>query len=244
MNDMFSYIKFLKKNGEKNMIKVFPSTNPSPEDTLLHYIKNLQKAGVEFVHCDVMDGIFVNNQCLDMPLLREIAEKTTIGMDVHLMITEPMSNVQKYMELPATYITTHYETYQNIQNIIKMSKYVRNNKKLMGISIKPTTPVERLFDILPLFDLVLIMSVEPGQSGQVFLESSYEKIAKLRKEIDDRCLNLKIEVDGGINTKNMQKVVNAGADILVMGNAMYIAQDREALVKEVRMMYRQREKTE
>ena len=220
------------------MIKLFPSTNPSPEENLLYYIRTLQKDGVEFMHCDVMDGIFVKNQCLDIPLLKEIAEKTTVGMDIHLMIAEPVSNIQKYMDLPATYITTHYETYNNIQNIIKMSKYIRNNNKLMGISIKPDTPVEKLFDILPLFDLVLIMSVEPGQSGQVFMQSAYDKIKKLRQEIDNRSLNIKIEVDGGINENNMQQVVNAGADILVMGNAMYIASNRESLFRNVRMMYR------
>ena len=223
------------------MIKVFPSTNPSPEDSLLTYVKNLQKAGVEFLHCDVMDGIFVKNQCLDIALLDEIANNTTIGMDIHLMITEPVSNVQKYAKLPTTYITTHYETYNNIQEIIKISKYLRNNNKLMGIAIKPSTPLSKIIDILPLFDLVLVMSVEPGESGQVFIEPTYDKIRQLRSIIDERKLNIKIEVDGGINTGNMQKVVNAGADILVMGNAMFMANDRAELVKTIKLLYRHQE---
>ncbi len=230
------------KDGEKNMIKLFPSTNPSPEDSLIKYVRSLQNAGIEFMHCDVMDGIFVKNQCLDVKLIREIINKTTVGIDIHLMISEPLSNVEKYMNLPATYITTHYETYNNnIQNIIKMSKYLRSNGKMMGIAINPNTDVSKVIDILPLFDLVLIMSVEPGQSGQVFIESTYDKIRKVRQAIDQYGYNIKIEVDGGINTMNMQKVVNAGADILVMGNAMFVASDRAGLVRQVKLMYRQNE---
>ncbi|MBE5735011.1 MAG: ribulose-phosphate 3-epimerase [Clostridiales bacterium] len=222
------------------MIKIFPSTNPSPEDQLLDYISVLQSAGAEFIHCDVMDGIFVGNHCLDVALLDDIASRTTIGMDVHLMMVEPMTNVQKYMHLPATYITTHYEAYNSVQNIIKMSNYIRNNKKLMGISIKPNTPIERIKKLLPLFDLVLIMSVEPGMSGQTFNESTYEKIKELRTIIDSQNLNIKIEVDGGINENNMQQVVDAGADILVMGNAMYLARDKSAIFKKSKMMYRRK----
>ncbi len=219
------------------MIKLFPSTNPSPENALLEYIRNLQEAEVEFLHCDVMDGIFVKNKCLDIGLLKEIADKTTIGMDVHLMISEPLSNISQYLDLPATYITTHYEAYSNIQGMIKVSKYIRSKKKLAGLSIKPNTPIENIFNYLPLFDLILIMSVEPGESGQPFMDSSLDKIRKLREEIDKRNLNIKIEVDGGINQSNMQRVVSAGADILVMGNAMYICSDRAKLVKDVKMLY-------
>ncbi len=223
------------------MIKLFPSTNPSPENNLLHYIRVLQEAGVEFMHCDVMDGIFVKNSCLDVDLLKKIATETTVGLDVHLMITEPLSNIDKYIKLPATYITTHYEAYNSVQNIIKMSKYIRNNNKLMGLAIKPSTPISKIKNILSLCDLILVMSVEPGESGQVFMESTYNKIKELRQEIDINNLNIKIQVDGGINENNMQKVVNAGADILVMGNAVFIANDRAKLVKSVKLLYKQNE---
>jgi len=226
------------KNGEKSMIKLFPSTNPSPEQNLINYIKTLQEAGVEFMHCDVMDGIFVQNKCLDIDLLKKIAEETTIGMDIHLMITEPLSNINNYINLPATYITTHYEAYSNTQSIIKMSKYIRGKNKLMGIAIKPSTPVEKLFPLLPLFDLVLILSVEPGMSGQISMEKNFEKIADLKKEIEEKKLNVKIQIDGGINESNMKKVVDYGADILVMGNAMYMSNDRQELIKKVNLLYR------
>jgi len=226
------------------MIKLFPSTNPSPEENLLHYINVLQEAGIEFIHCDVMDGIFVKNSCLDIQLLNQIATETTVGLDVHLMITEPLSNIEKYIKLPATYITTHYEAYNTIQNIIKMSKYIRNNNKLMGLAIKPSTPISKIKDLLSLCDLILIMSVEPGESGQVFMESAYDKIRELKQEIVNRNLKVKIQVDGGINENNMQKVVNAGADILVMGNAVFIANDRAKLVKSVKLLYKQNEQVD
>ncbi len=220
------------------MIKIFPSTNPSPEDKLLNYVTALQKIGVEFMHLDVMDGIFVPNRCLDLSIIEEIATKTTVGLDVHLMLVEPVSNIQKYMHLPATYITTHYEAYNNVQSIIKVSKYVRKSGKLMGISLKPNTPVSKIKDILPLFDLVLIMSVEPGSSGQAFIESTYDKIRELRQMIDSRKLNIKIEIDGGVNESNMQQVVDAGADILVMGNAIYTSTNREVIMRKAISMYR------
>ena len=219
------------------MIRLFPSSNPSPENALLEYIKTLQEAGVEFLHCDVMDGIFVKNKCLSTSLLKQIAEQTTIGMDIHLMITEPLSNIQQYAELPATYITTHFEAYNNVQGMIKVSKFLRSKNKLAGLAINPNTPVDKILDFLPLYDLILVMGVEPGESGQPFITSTLDKVAKLKEEITRRKLNIKVEVDGGVNQNNMQNIVNAGADILVMGNAMYICADRTELVKKVRMLY-------
>ena len=214
------------------MIKVCPSSNPCPEDKLLDYIKELESLGVEYLHCDVMDGDFVSNSCLrDMGLLHEIRNNTNILFDIHLMVANTFEEVKKYSELKPVIITFHYESPKSSKQILKICRYLKDKQILVGMSIKPGTPVCMLEPFLDYLDLVLVMSVEPGKSGQTFIPESIQKIKELKTLIGDR--KVIIEVDGGINESNYKQVTEVGAEFLVMGNAFYTSKNRKKLLKSI-----------
>jgi len=215
------------------MIRVCPSTNPCPEDKLVEYVKELQSIGVEVLHCDVMDGNFVPAKCLSLELLEEVSKNTLMALDVHLMISNPKAQVKNYLTLPLSYLTIHYEAFENKKDMLKVIEQIHNAGKLAGISIKPNTNVEELEEYLPLIDLVLVMSVEPGKSGQKFLLDALDKIKALDIIKKEKNLTFKIEVDGGINFENAEDVVMAGAQMLVMGNAFYNTENRKELLEKV-----------
>lgn len=218
------------------MIKVLPSSNPEKERNLVKYAKKLMHLGVEYLHCDVMDGIFVENKCLPFDLLKEIRNNTNILLDVHLMIENPLKSIKEYIKLKPNIITVHYEAFNNIRNIKKISKLVRNNDIMFGVAIKPNTPSSVLLKLLSYLDLILVMSVEPGKSGQMFIENSYQKIQEIHELCKDK--NIIIEVDGGINDSNFKKVIKAGAEFLVMGKAFYSEKDKLALLNKIDKHYK------
>lgn len=215
------------------MIKLAPSTNPSPEDELLDYAKKLQSIGVEFLHCDVMDGEFVENYCLPASLIKEISDNTLLNLDIHLMIERPLEKLKHYLDINANFITVHYEAFSSPSEILKAITLIQKKGILAGISIKPSTSIREIMGFLPLIDLVLVMSVQPGKSGQSFMPEVLDKITKLKQIATKNSLRYKIEVDGGINLDNAQQVVNAGADILVMGSAFYNSNDKQELLNKV-----------
>lgn len=212
------------------MARISPSSNPEKEDNLVNYVKELQSYGADFMHMDVMDGKFVSNSCLNPELVFDVNNNSVIPLDVHLMVENPRNNILNYINAGANIITIHYESYKNITNLLEDVAIVRNTNTLVGISINPDTDISAIAHILKLFDLVLIMSVVPGKSGQKFIESSLDKIKSLKKMITDAGLNTIIEVDGGVNMDNAKDVVKAGADILVMGSALYKAEDRKSVI--------------
>lgn len=218
------------------MIKVLPSSNPEKEDNLIEYVKKLEDLGVEYLHCDVMDGKFVENTCLSVDKIRDIRNNTNILLDVHLMIDNPIKSIRDYISLKPNIITIHYESVKRQAQIKKMSKMVRGRDILFGISIKPNTPVSDIVKFANYVDLILIMSVEPGKSGQKYIESSTQKIK------DAHCLcegrDIIIEVDGGINLDNYKVVVEAGAEFLVMGSAFYKAEDKKKMLTKIDKHYR------
>lgn len=218
------------------MIKVLPSSNPEKENNLINYARTLSELGVEYLHCDVMDGKFVENKCLPFDVLEGVRNNTNIGLDVHLMIEKPIKEIKKYLKLKPNIITVHYEAFKNSKQIKKMSKLVRKKDIMFGISIKPNTPVSVLVGLIDFVDLILIMSVEPGRSGQTFMESSLQKIKDAKILCGDR--GIIIEVDGGINLDNFKQVVNAGAEFLVMGKAFYNAENRSELLNKIDKHYR------
>lgn len=215
------------------MVTVCPSTNPCPEDKLVAYAKELQQMNVEFLHCDVMDGEFVENKCLPASLIKEISNNTIINLDIHLMVSNPLQKLKEYIDINANYITVHFEAFNNKKEIIKAIDIIHARGILAGISIKPTTPVSAITSLLPLVDLVLVMSVQPGASGQKFIPTSIEKIRKLKNIAHKNKLLFKIEVDGGINEDNAQLVINAGANMLVMGTAFYNSSNRKQLLNNI-----------
>lgn len=218
------------------MIKVLPSSNPEQEENLVKYARNLMDLGVEYLHCDVMDGVFVENTCLPIERLGEVRNNTNILLDVHLMIDRPINKIKEYIALKPNIITVHYESCSSVMEIKKLSTMIRGKDIMFGVAIKPNTPVSALFDLIDYIDLILIMSVEPGKSGQKFMEIALQKIKDASILVGDR--NVIIEVDGGINEENCKEIINAGARFLVMGNAFYKSKEKDALLHKVDKHYK------
>lgn len=217
------------------MIKVLPSSNPEKEENLIDYVNDLMGLGVEYLHCDVMDGVFVENKCLSLDVLTNVRNNTNILLDVHLMVEKPNKIIKKYVDLKPNIITIHYEACKNNRQIKKLSKMVRSKDILLGISIKPQTPATVLVELVKYLDLILVMSVEPGKSGQTFIASSIDKIKDVKALCNGK--NIIIEVDGGINEDNYKDIVGAGAEFLVMGSAFYNSKNRSSLLNKIDKHY-------
>ena len=187
--------------------------------------KMIDRSAAEWVHIDVMDGVFVPNISFGFPVMKPIRKATNKVLDVHLMIVEPEKYVRRFVEAGADYVTFHYEATDDIEGCINA---IREAGAKVGISIKPATDAAALTDILSKVDLVLVMSVEPGFGGQSFIDGSLDKIRDLAKMRREQGLDFIIEVDGGISAKNAAEVFNAGADALVAGSAGFGAADPEA----------------
>lgn len=187
--------------------------------------KMIDRSAAEWVHIDVMDGVFVPNISFGFPVMKPIRKATNKVLDVHLMIVEPEKYVRRFVEAGADYVTFHYEATDDIEGCINA---IREAGAKVGISIKPATDAAALTDILSKVDLVLVMSVEPGFGGQSFIDGSLDKIRDLAKMRQEQGLGFIIEVDGGISAKNAAEVFNAGAEALVAGSAVFGAADPEA----------------
>lgn len=181
-------------------------------------MKETEKNGAEYLHFDVMDGIFVPSISFGMPVLKSIHKVTDQVMDVHLMITEPVRYIQEFADAGADLITIHYEACEDVGKTIKK---IKDCGKKAGISIKPRTAVSVLEPYLNSVDMVLVMSVEPGFGGQKFIDTSLEKIKELRELMEGRDIHADIQVDGGIYLSNVEQVLDAGANIIVAGSAVF-----------------------
>lgn len=185
----------------------------------------IDRSAAAWVHIDVMDGVFVPNISFGFPVLKPIRRATKKFLDVHLMIVEPEKYVARFAEAGADLVTFHLEASRDPAACIAL---IRLSGAKVGISIKPATPVEALREVLPLVDLVLVMSVEPGFGGQSFIPGSLDKIRELKALCDELGTSTVIEVDGGISARNAGEVFAAGAHVLVAGNAVFGAEDPEA----------------
>lgn len=196
-------------------------------------IEITDKAGADVIHIDVMDGLFVPSISFGMPVIKSIRKTTNKTFDVHLMIEEPIRYIKEFAECGADYITVHYEACKDIHATIdKIKEYGLK----AGVSIKPNTKVEVLKPILNDVDMVLIMSVEPGFGGQKLIPHTVDKVRELRKILDDNNFNVIIEIDGGINLDNVESIVNAGADWIVAGSAVFkddIAANTRAFIEKI-----------
>ena len=188
----------------------------------------VDRSAAEWVHIDVMDGVFVPNISFGFPVLKAIRKVTAKCLDVHLMIVEPERYVARFAEAGADIVTFHYEATYDPWGCIEM---IRKAGAKAGVSIKPATSVEVLRDILPLVDLVLVMSVEPGFGGQKFMPSALDKLRWLKAEREKRGLHYLLEVDGGVDDTTAPLCVEAGADVLVAGSAVFGKDDRTAAVR-------------
>jgi len=215
------------------MVKLSASINPCIESQAVEYSKELQIAGTDYLHLDVMRSNFVPNNMLNINTIFEIADNTLLPLDCHLMVNEPLSILPEYLKLKLNYITVHYEAFSNKQDMLKAFKMIRDTHSLAGISIKPNTFVKEIVEYLPYVDMVVIMGVEPGFSGQKMISNTIPKVKELHDIIVKEGYNIKIEVDGGVNEKNMKELYKAGADILVMGSRLFNAPNKTNFIKEV-----------
>lgn len=181
-------------------------------------IKEVELAGAKYLHIDVMDGIFVPSISYGMPVIRSIRKCSDIFFDVHLMIDRPERYVKEFAESGADLINFHLEATSDVKGTIAT---IRSLGKKVGITIKPGTPAKTVEPYLELVDMVLVMTVEPGFGGQKLIPECLDKVRKIRKVIADRGLNVDIEVDGGINDENVESALEAGANVIVAGSAVF-----------------------
>ena len=201
-----------------SLIKISPSILSADFSKLGNEIQDLEKAGADLIHIDVMDGHFVPNITIGPDVINKLRKYTNLPFDVHLMISPVHNFIKDFADAGADIITIHPEaTNDLISSIEKIKSY---NKKV-GISLNPETSVDKVFSILNLIDLVLIMSVNPGFGGQKFIKETLNKVKLIRKEIDLKKLKTEIEIDGGINFENSKIAIEAGVNIIVSGTTIF-----------------------
>ncbi len=198
-------------------VKVSPSLLAADFINLKDELKKLEENKADMIHFDVMDGTFVPNMSFANPILKQVKDATNIPLDVHLMIDRPHRYVEEFAK-DADYLGFHYEAGSDVVDTLKKIKECGAKTCL---TIKPCTKAEQIFEFLPLCDMVLVMSVEPGFGGQSFMPESLEKVRALRKEIDAKGYNTLIEIDGGINGETAPLAIEAGVDVLVAGSYLF-----------------------
>lgn len=196
----------------------------------------LEKARTDYVHIDVMDGKFVEKNTYNKMLEYSsyIKRISNLLLDVHLMVENVDESIDDFLSVEPNIITFHYEACKDRQEVMKYIQKIKNNNCKVGLSVKPNTSIEEIYEFLPYIHMCLIMTVEPGKGGQTLLSSMVNKIEKLKKYIDDNNIDIDIEVDGGINLKTAKDVKNAGANVLVSGTAILIAKDYKVIIDELK----------
>lgn len=213
------------------MTKISPSVLAADLSNLAAEVKDIELAGADMVHLDVMDGMFVTNITFGLPVIKSLRNKSNMIFDVHLMIDEPERYAMRFIDAGADILTFHLEACKNSAELLSD---IRAQGVMAGISIKPGTPVEDIYPYLESCDMVLVMTVEPGYGGQALIPETLEKVRKIRAEIARRGLNTLIQVDGGINADNAREAIESGADILVAGSSVFGKQDRKAAIDALR----------
>jgi ribulose-phosphate 3-epimerase len=204
------------------MAKISPSVLSADLSNLAAEVRDIEEAGADMVHLDVMDGVFVTNITFGLPVISSLRKKSNMIFDVHLMIDAPEKYAMRFIDAGADILTFHLEATKEASSLLSD---IRSQGVMAGISIKPGTLAEEVFPYLEECDMVLVMTVEPGYGGQALIPETLEKVRKIKAEIDNRGLNTVIQVDGGINADNASAAVEAGADILVAGSAVFGAED-------------------
>ena len=181
-------------------------------------IRELEQAGAQYIHIDVMDGRFVPSLTFAMPIVSSLRKRTDLFLDVHLMIVEPEKYVKDFADCGADLINFHLEATEDVDGTIDL---IRSLGKKVGITIKPATPAEAVRPYLEKVDMVLIMTVEPGFGGQKMIPECVEKITQIREMITEKGLSVDVEADGGINAENVGQIIAAGANVIVAGSAVF-----------------------
>lgn len=216
------------------MVEVSASILNVEKEKAIQTLYNLETSGINYYHIDVMDGEFVKNNTVDKMLeYSEYLNQISITpLDVHLMVKDVRNYISSFLIFEPNIITFHLEAAKDKQELIEWIKLIKDNNVKVGISIKPNTKVEEIYEYLPFIHLVLIMTVEPGEGGQKLIPETIEKIKKLKKYIEENNLEVDIEADGGINIENVNEVKEAGTNIIVSGSAIIKSENfKEAVTK-------------
>jgi len=209
------------------MIKVAPSILSADFADMNAALKKMEVSGADYIHCDVMDGVFVPNITFGQIMVKALREKTSLPLDVHLMIIQPERFTDEFIEAGADLLVVHAEASMHLCRTLQTIK-ARGVKA--GVALNPHTPLEVLEYVYDYLDLVLLMSVNPGFGGQQFIPSSLEKAARLRESIVKRGLDIDIEMDGGLSAGNAKAAIDAGVTILVAGSAIFGAPDPAGVI--------------
>lgn len=199
-------------------------------------IFGLEKAKTDYFHIDVMDGKFVKNDTYNtmLNLSSYIKRISNLPMDVHLMVEDVKKGINDFLSIEPNIITFHLEACKNEDEVFECINLIKENNSKVGISIKPNTPIEKVYKYLPFVHMCLVMTVEPGKGGQTLLSEMVDKIKELKKYVDENNLEIDIEADGGINLNTCDAVKNAGANILVSGTAILMAKDYKEIINELK----------
>ena len=209
-------------------IEISPSILSADFSSLGDEVAQIEAAGVNMLHIDVMDGHFVPNITIGPPVVTCLREKSNVVFDTHLMISDPGKYAERFVEAGSDHITFHVET---VDDPVKFVDYIRSLGVSVGVTLNPETPVEAIEEVAPLCDMVLVMTVHPGFGGQSFIEPAAKKCIRLRELVGP---DIRIEVDGGIDTRTAPKAVSYGADTFVAGHAIFSKPDRKAAIYAIR----------
>ncbi len=212
-------------------IDIAPSILSADFSRLAEEIQTVEQGGAGMIHVDVMDGHFVPNITVGLPVVKALAQITHLPLDTHLMISEPGRYAEEFVKAGASMVSVHVEADAHLHRTVMAIKAAGARA---GVVINPATPLESLQEIMGFVDYVLIMSVNPGFGGQKFIGTALDKVRRLRRLIDQRGLPVRIEIDGGIDLGNIQQVVEAGAEIIVSGSAIFGAKNPGTAVRELR----------
>lgn len=189
--------------------------------------KLINSSRAEWFHLDIMDGLFVPNISYGMPVIKALRRSTDKILDVHLMIEKPERYIAEFKECGSDMLTVHAESTIHLHRTLQA---IRNHGMMSGVALNPSTPLSAIEEVLPMADMVLLMSVNPGFGGQKFIDSSLDKVRRLRKMIDQRGLNTLIQIDGGVSLDNCAELFDAGCNVLVAGNAVFGSSDPVATI--------------
>lgn len=210
---------------------IAPSILAADFGNLQRDIEMVNESSADWFHLDIMDGVFVPNISYGMPVMETIKKHAEKPLDVHLMIVQPERYIETFADLGADILTVHYEACTHLHRTLQA---IKQTGMKTGVALNPHTNVLLLEDVIKDIDVVLMMSVNPGFGGQKFIENTYKKISQLRELILDNEASTKIEVDGGVNNENIQKLADAGADIFVAGSHVFKSENPNATIKELK----------
>jgi len=213
-------------------VKIAPSILSADFSRMGEEVLSLEQNGADLVHCDVMDGVFVNNITFGIKMVEDLRKITKLPLDCHLMIVHPEKYVERFAKAGADIITVHYEACQD--NLKEVLTLIKSTGVKCGAVINPDTPVEKIADVIPLCDMVLVMSVFPGFGGQKFIPEALDKLREVEKIVDGLGKEIDIQIDGGVTAENVEEIKAAGANVIVAGSAVFKAPDRKKMIEELK----------